>query len=82
MVLVKKCLLTSYHNTTEDELNKGENSNTDEGDSDINGGVPEQQYYHGSRSEHMAEERRNAISDTVKVASGHLIRLKCKAGVT
>ena len=24
----------------------------------------------------------SAISDTVKVASGHLIELKCKAGVT
>ena len=68
------------YQATDNESDECKDSNTNESDSDINvhGGVAEQH-------ESTSEEDGSAISgciDTVKVSSGHLIRLKCKAGVT
>ena len=78
--MLKRSLLTKHHNTTEGESDEGEQSTTNEGNSDINGDVTAQ--HDGSRLTAEENSHYSAISDTVKVASGHLIRLKCKAGVT
>ena len=73
-LMVKKSLLAK-NTTTEDESHEEETG--EEGDPDID-------CYPGN-TESEIQENNAAMKtdvDTVKVASGHLIRLKCKAGVT